>query len=69
VQQVAYVHDCKAETGFLRLFDFGIINASGGSGEVRLALVAVKAGNYKARLEKILYIAFIKFSLHLDFFL
>ena len=35
------------------LVDFGIVNASGGSGEVRLALVVVKARNDKARLENI----------------
>ena len=35
--------------------DFGIINAGGDSGEVRLALIVVKARNDKARLEKILY--------------
>jgi hypothetical protein len=41
---------------YFGLFDFGIINASGGSGKVWLALVVVKARNKKARLEKILYI-------------
>ena len=31
--------------------DFGIVNGSGGSGEVWLALVVVKSRNDKARLE------------------
>ena len=39
------------EAEFGGMVDFGIVNVSGGSGEVRLALVVVKTRNDRARPE------------------